>query len=299
MRQIMETVPNFSEGRNQEVIEKIAGCFRGREEVKLLDYSADRDHNRSVFTVIGEPDALADAVVMAAGVAISLIDLRVHQGQHPRMGAIDVVPFIPIKGCDLKDADRVARTVGERMGRELGQPVFLYERSATSPHRENLSDVRRGEFEGMAEKMKKPEWAPDFGPAAPHASGGASAVGARMPLVAFNINLDTDDVEIAKHIGKIVRHSNGGFRYVKGMGVMLEDRQVAQVSMNLTDYTQTAIYRVFETVKMEARRFGVNVIGSELIGLSPMKALIDCAEYYLQIENFRLDQVLEMRLLEE
>ncbi|NLX83631.1 MAG: glutamate formimidoyltransferase [Clostridiales bacterium] len=296
MEFIMETVPNFSEGRNTAVIEKIADCFRGKEGVKLLDYSADKDHNRSVFTVIGEPNPLRDAVIAACGVAIDLIDLRQHEGQHPRMGAVDVIPFIPIKNCELADADRIAKEVGQALGEQLKQPVFLYERSATKPNRENLSTIRKGQFEGMAEKMKDPDWEPDYGPKTIHPSGGVTAVGARMPLVAFNINLGTDKLEIAQAIAKLVRHVGGGFRYVKAMGVMLEERNLAQVSMNLTDYTQSAIYRVFETVKMEAARYGVPVVGSELIGLAPLRALVDCAEYYLQIENFTMDQVLETRL---
>lgn len=295
MNVIMESVPNYSVGRDKAVIEAIADCFRGLEEVKLLDYSSDKDHNRSVFTVIGEPDALHEALLASVKVALERIDLTQHQGQHPRMGVVDVIPFIPIRNCGIPEADQAARKLGQAMG-ELGQPVILYERSATKPNRENLADVRRGEFEGLAEKLKSEDWKPDFGPAAPHPTGGTTAVGARMPLVAFNVNLDTSNLDIAKAIAKKVRHSNGGFRYIKGMGVMLEDRNIAQVSMNVTDYTQTSLYRVFETIKMEARRYGVNVVGSELIGLSPLKALVDCAEYYLQIENFSMDQVLETRL---
>lgn len=295
MNIILETVPNFSEGRDLAIVEQIADCFRGKEGVKLLDYSSDKDHNRSVFTVIGEPGSLRDAVIASAKAALDLIDLRKHKGQHPRMGCVDVIPFIPIKGCDLKDADKVAREVGEALG-QMGQPVFLYERSASRPNRENLSDIRRGEFEGMAEKMKGEDWVPDFGPQTIHPSGGVTAVGARMPLIAFNVNLNTPDLNIAKAIAKVVRHSGGGLRYVKAMGVMLEDRNLAQVSMNLTDYTQTSIYRVFEMVKSEARRYGVSIAGSELIGLTPVKALVDSAEYYLQMEQFSFDQVLEMRL---
>ena len=295
MEQILETVPNFSEGRDPEVIEAIAECFRGKPGVKLLDYSADKDHHRSVFTAVGEPDALRDAVIEAIGVAVARIDLTRHQGQHPRMGAADVVPFIPIRNCSLEDADRVAKEVGDAVARRFGQPVFLYERSATKPNRENLSDIRKGGFEGMAEKMKDPAWTPDFGPATIHPTGGVTAVGARMPLIAFNVNLGTDKLEIASAIAKKVRHSNGGFRYVKAMGVMLEERRLAQVSMNLTDYTQTSVYRVFETVRMEAERYGVSVVGSELIGLSPLKALMDCAEHYLRLEHFSLEQVLETR----
>ncbi|NLM86972.1 MAG: glutamate formimidoyltransferase [Clostridiales bacterium] len=295
MNIILETVPNFSEGRDLAIVEQIADCFRGKEGVKLLDYSSDKDHNRSVFTVIGEPGSLRDAVIASAKAALDLIDLRKHKGQHPRMGCVDVIPFIPIKGCDLKDADKVAREVGEALG-QMGQPVFLYERSASRPNRENLSDIRRGEFEGMAEKMKGEDWVPDFGPQTIHPSGGVTAVGARMPLIAFNVNLNTPDLNIAKAIAKVVRHSGGGLRYVKAMGVMLEDRNLAQVSMNLTDYTQTSVYRVFEMVKSEARRYGVSIAGSELIGLTPVKALVDSAEYYLKMEQFSFDQVLEMRL---
>lgn len=296
MSVILESVPNFSEGRRQDVIEKIADCFRRREGVKLLDYSADKDHNRSVMTVIGEPDALRDAVIMAAGTAIELIDLRTHQGQHPRMGAVDVIPFIPVRGCTIEDADRIAREVGQAMGERFGQPVFLYERSATRPNRENLSEIRKGEFEGMPEKMKGESWVPDFGPATIHPSGGVTAVGARMPLIAFNINLNTDRLDIAKAIARTVRHSSGGFKCIKAMGVMLKERNLAQVSMNVTDYTQTSLYRVFEAVKMEAERWGVTVAGSELIGLMPLQALADSAEYYLRIENFSMNQILETRL---
>lgn len=296
MDQIMETVPNFSEGRNQETIELIAECFNGREDVKLLDYSADADHNRSVFTAVGEPGALCNAVIKAAGIALERIDLTQHRGQHPRMGCVDVIPFIPVRNCTLQDADAAAREVGKALGDRYGLPVFLYERSATLPNRENLSDIRKGEFEGMPKKMKDPEWKPDFGPDTVHPTGGVTAVGARMPLIAFNVNLGTDNLEIAKSIAKLVRHSSGGFRGIKAMGVMLRERNLAQVSMNVTDYTQTSLYRVLETIRMEAARYGVSVVGSEIVGLSPLKALMDCAEYYLQIEHFSMDLILENRL---
>lgn len=296
MKQIMECVPNFSEGRDLEKVERIVAPFRGKEQVKLLDYSSDKDHNRSVVTVVGEPEALRDAVIEAIGIALAEIDMTKHEGQHPRMGAVDVIPFIPIRNCSVEDADRIAKEVAAAAAAKYGQPFVLYEKSASAPHRENLAAIRKGQFETMAEKLQEPEWQPDFGPHTIHPTGGVTAIGARMPLVAFNINLDTPDLEIATKIGKQIRHINGGFRFVKAMGVMLEDRNIAQVSMNLTDYSQTAIYRVFETVKMEARRYGVNVLGSEVIGLVPMQALIDCAEYYLQIENFSPEQVLETRL---
>ena len=296
MNQIMECIPNFSEGRDLEKIEKIADAFRAREGVKLLDYSTDKDHNRCVVTVVGEPEPLRDAVIEAVGVATRLIDMTKHDGQHPRMGATDVVPFVPVRNCTLEDADRVAKEVAAAVADRYDLPVFLYEKSATAPNRENLANIRRGQFEGMAEKMKDPQWFPDFGPSTIHPTAGVTAIGARMPLVAFNINLNTSDVNIATEIARRIRHINGGFRYVKSMGVMLEDRNIAQVSINMTDYTRTSLYRVFETVKMEARRWGVSVVGSEIIGLTPMAALVDCAEYYLRIENFSMDQILETRL---
>ena len=290
---IMECVPNFSEGRDLAKVEKIVDAFRGKEGVRLLDYSSDKDHNRTVVTVIGEIDPLGDAVIEAIGIAAQLIDLTHHQGEHPRMGAADVVPFIPIKNCTVQEADALAKRVGKEVAERFQIPSFLYEKSATAPHRENLAAIRKGQFEGMFEKMKQPEWKPDFGPDAPHPTAGVFAVGARMPLVAFNVNLDTPNLQIAKDIAARVRHSSGGYAFIKALGVMLEERHIAQVSMNLTDYTHTAVYRAYEAVKMEARRYGVNVVGTEIIGMVPMAALIDCAEYYLQVENFSMKQVLE------
>ena len=290
---IMECVPNFSEGRDLAKVEKIVDAFRGKEGVRLLDYSSDKDHNRTVVTVIGEIEPLGDAVVEAIGIAAQLIDLTHHQGEHPRMGATDVVPFIPIKNCTVQEADALAKRVGKEVAERFQIPSFLYEKSATAPHRENLAAIRKGQFEGMFEKMKQPEWKPDFGPDAPHPTAGVFAVGARMPLVAFNVNLDTPNLQIAKDIAARVRHSSGGYAFIKALGVMLEERHIAQVSMNLTDYTHTAVYRAYEAVKMEARRYGVNVVGTEIIGMVPMAALIDCAEYYLQVENFSMKQVLE------
>ena len=297
MNKIIECVPNFSEGRDLKKLEQILDCFRGREGVKLLDYTSDKDHNRSVVTVIGEPEPLRDAMVDAIGKAVELIDMTKHQGQHPRMGCVDVVPFIPIRNTSLEEADRVAKETAALAAEKFGQPFFLYEKSASAPHRENLADVRRGQFEGMAEKMlDQDKWKPDFGPSTIHPTGGVTAIGARMPLIAYNINLDTDNLAIADKIAKAIRHISGGFRYCKALGVMLEDRNIAQVSINLTDYTKTPVYRVFETVKMEARRYGVNILGSEVVGLIPQQALVDCADYYLQLEGFRGDQVLESRL---
>ena len=294
----MECVPNFSEGRDLEKIDKIVNPFRGKKGVKLLDYSNDIDHNRLVVTVVGQPEALKEAVIEAIGIAVELIDLNHHQGQHPRMGAADVVPFIPIKGCTMDDAIALSREVGATVAERYNLPVFLYEKSASAPHRENLAAVRKGEFEGMAEKIKLPEWHPDFGPAERHPTAGAVAIGARMPLVAYNINLDTPSLEIAHGIAKKIRFIGGGLRYCKAMGVELKERGITQVSINMTDYTKTALYQAMEMVRFEARRYGVNVVGSEIIGLVPMAALIDTSAYYLGLENFSMQQVLEARIME-
>ncbi len=292
---IVECVPNFSEGRNGKVIEKIADAFRV-DGVKLLDYSADVDHNRSVFTVAGEPTELAEAVINAVGVAKDNIDLTKQSGEHPRIGAADVVPFVPIKNVSVEETVELSKFVGQQIATRHGVPVYLYEKSATAANRVNLADIRKGQFEGLSEKMKAEDWKPDFGNPEPHPTAGATVVGCRPFLVAFNVNLDTPDVEIATKIARRVRFINGGLRFVKALGVKLNSRNVAQVTMNLTDYTKTPVYAAFETVRMEARRYGVNVIGTEIIGLIPQQALLDCVEYYLQIENFSSDKVLENNL---
>ena len=292
----MECVPNFSEGRDLQKIDKIVAPFRGKQGVKLLDYSNDEDHNRLVVTVVGEPEPLRDAVLEAIGVAVELIDLNHHQGQHPRMGAVDVVPFIPIRNVTMEEAVALSKEVGKEVAKRYNLPVFLYEKSASAPHRENLAAVRKGEFEGMAEKIKQPEWHPDFGLAERHPTAGTVAIGARMPLVAYNINLNTPSLEIAHDIAKKIRFIGGGLRYCKAMGVELKDRGITQVSINMTDYTRTALYRAFELVRVEARRYGVSIVGSEIIGLEPMEALIDTASYYLGLENFSMEQVLEARM---
>ena len=295
---IIECVPNFSEGRDLEKIDKIVAPFRGKSGVKLLDYSNDEDHNRLVVTVVGEPEALKAALLEAVGQAVALIDLNRHSGQHPRMGAVDVIPFIPIKGCTMDEAIALSKEVGEQIATLYQVPVFLYEKSATAPHRENLAAVRKGEFEGMAEKIKLAEWQPDFGPSERHPTAGTVAVGARMPLVAYNVNLGTADLNIASDIARKIRFIGGGLRYCKAMGVELKERGIVQVSINMTDYTRTALYRAFELVKIEARRYGVAVVGSEIIGLVPMEALIDTASFYLGLENFSMNQVLEARIME-
>ena len=298
MNRIMECVPNFSEGRNSNTVEQIADCFRGKENVKLLDYSSDADHNRSVFTVTGEPESLKEAVVEAVGKAVKLIDLTQHRGEHPRMGAADVVPFIPIRNVTMEDAVRLSKEVAERVSRQYQLPVFLYEQSASAPHRENLAEVRKGQFEGLAAKMMQSEWQPDMGPSAPHPTAGAVAIGARKPLIAYNVNLATNDIRIADAIARKVRHIGGGLRYCKAMGVKLEERNIVQVSMNLTDFTKTSIYRAHELVRIEAQRYGVSVLGGEIVGLVPLEALVDTAAYYLGLENFSTDRVLEAKLME-
>lgn len=293
---LFQSVPNFSEGRDLKVVEKITDCFRAKQGVKLLDYSTDPDLNRCVITVVGSERALADAMVQAVGVAVAEIDMNRHEGRHPRIGCADVVPFIPMRGSTLEEADRLAREVAREVAKRYGQPVYLYGKSAAAPHREDVSDIRQGQFEGLAQRMKDPNWRPDYGPDTPHPTGGATIIGARMPVVYFNVNLDTPNVEIARKIGRAVRHSGGGFRYVKAMGIALEERNLSQVTMNLTDYTATAIYRVFELIKLEAQRYGVRVLSSEVVGFIPMKALLDCAEFYLQIEDFSIAQVLEYHI---
>ncbi len=295
---IVECVPNFSEGRDLAKIDQIVAPFRAKAGVKLLDYSNDEDHNRLVVTLVGEPEALCEALFEAIGIAVQLIDLNQHRGQHPRMGAVDVVPFIPIKNVTMQEAIALSKQLAERVADAYQLPVFLYEKSASAPHRENLAAVRKGEFEGMAEKIILPEWKPDYGPAHRHATAGAVAIGARMPLVAYNINLNTPNLDIASDIAKKIRFIGGGLRYCKAMGVELKDRGITQVSINMTDYSKTALYRAFELVRIEARRYGVTIVGSEIIGLVPMEALIDTAAYYLGLENFTMQQVLEARIME-
>lgn len=296
MKKIVECVPNFSEGRDAAKAEKIVESFRKKEGVKLLNYEMDKDHNRMVITAVGEPDILANAVVDAVGIAIELIDMRQHKGQHPRMGAVDVIPFIPVKNITMDDAILLSKKVAKTVWERYRLPVYLYEASTDNPLRKNLADIRRGQFEGMSEKIKLPDWKPDFGEAYIHPTAGVVAIGARMPLIAFNINLDTDNIMIANNIAKAVRHSNGGLRYCKAIGIELRERNITQVSMNLTDYTRTPLYRVVELVRIEAKRYGVNIVGSEIVGLVPMEALVDAATYYMGLENFTIKKVLESHL---
>ena len=298
-KKLLECIPNFSEGRDTEKIEKIVNPFRTTDGVKLLDYSADKDHNRLVVTTIGGPEELKKAVLKASEIAVDIIDMNKHEGEHPRMGAVDVIPFTPVKNIEMDEAVNLANEVGQELSENLNLPIYLYEEAATSPDRKNLAKIRKGEYEGFSKKIKKDKWKPDFGEANLHPTAGATVVGARMPLVAFNINLDTDNLEIANKIAKKVRHSSGGLRYCKAIGVELNERGIVQVSMNMTNYTKTALYQTFEMVKFEAERYGINIIGSELIGLLPAQALYNVAEYYLKLEDFSADQIMENRLLED
>jgi glutamate formiminotransferase / 5-formyltetrahydrofolate cyclo-ligase len=298
MPRTIECVANISEGRRPEVVEEAVAALERTPGIRVLDVQSDKDHNRSVLTLVGDEAALRVAIPELFALAVSRIDLRSHEGEHPRLGAVDVVPFIPIEGVTTADCVALARDVGQAVAERFSVPIFLYEDAASAPHRRNLEDIRRGEFEGLAQKMKDPQWAPDFGPPTPHPSAGASVVGARMPLIAYNVNLGTGDVEVAKRIAKAIRHSSGGFRYVKAMGVMLQERRIAQVSINMTDFKKTPLHRVFETVRSEAARHGVSIVGSEIVGLVPMEALLDAADHFLRLEGFRPSQVLERKILE-
>jgi glutamate formiminotransferase len=251
------------------------------------------------LTFVGDAPAIRSGVLALFRAALPRIDLRTHKGEHPRMGAVDVVPFIPVRGSTVEDCVALSKDVGAAIAAEFGVPVFLYEDSASAENRRNLADVRKGQFEGFAEKMKDARWAPDFGPAQPHPSAGAVAVGARPFLIAYNINLGTRDLAIADRIAKAIRHISGGFRYVKAMGVELADRGLVQVSINMTNFRKTPLHRVFDCVRAEAERHGVPVVGSEIVGLSPADALYAAAEHYLRLEGFSAEQVLETKLLGE
>src|SRR6478672_2850888 len=293
---LIECVPNVSEGRRTDVINRMAEALRAVPGLRVLDVQSDAAHNRSVFTLAGDAGAMTAGLPVLFERALADIDLRTHQGEHPRMGAVDVVPFIPIDGVTMKDCVALAQKVGAAVAERFGIPIYLYEEAPNNPARKNLEDIRRGEFEGLASKMATDGWAPDFGPRAPHPTAGASVVGARMALVAYNINLATDRLDVAKKIAAAIRHSSGGYRFVKAAGFTLKDRGVVQVSMNLTNYEKTPIFRVFEVVKREADRYGVSILESEIVGLIPSAALNATAEYYLQIAGFNADQVLENKL---
>lgn len=297
MAALIECVPNFSEGRRPEVIEAIVGAISAVPGVQLLGVAPDAEHNRTVVTFAGEPEAVLQAAFRGAEVAARLIDLTQHRGNHPRMGATDVVPFVPVgASATMAQCVELARRLGQMLAEQLGIPVYLYEAAATRPDRKNLADVRRGEFEGLREAIKEPDRQPDFGPAAVHPTAGATAVGARPPLIAYNVNLGTADLNIAKAIARAVRGSSGGLVGVKALPVELKGRNQVQVSMNLVNFKETPIHRAFELVRLEAERYGVPVVGSEVVGLVPLEALVGVVRHYLRLEGFEVEQVLEQCL---
>ncbi len=294
---LIESVPNISEGRQTSVIDKIVAAAGG-EGIRVLDVQSDSDHNRSVITIIGRPEMIGKGIIRLVDSAVQLIDLGEHTGQHPRMGAVDVIPFIPVKGTTIEECISLSRDVGQEIAEQFDIPVYLYERSAASAKRCNLATIRRGEFEGFTEKILLPEWKPDFGARRVHPTAGVTAIGARQFLIAYNINLATTDIKIAQQIAAAVRYRSGGLRFIKALGFSLEDRGIVQVSMNLTDFTKTPIHRVFEMVVREAERYGVMVIGSEIAGTVPRSALIAAAEYYLRMTGFSESLILEERIEE-
>jgi len=297
VKKVIECVPNISEGRDAGKVGAIAGVIE-RPGAKLLDLSSDPNHNRTVITLAGEPQAVAEAAFDVARAAIASIDLTHHHGEHPRMGAVDVIPFIPVGGVTMAECCEIAEQVGKRIGQELNVPVYLYAESARVRQRRMLPTIREGEFEGFAEKIKDPAWQPDFGPTERHPTAGCVAVGARNFLIAYNIDLDTSDVTIASSIAKSMRESSGGLMNVQARGIFLEDQQRAQVSMNILNFATTPLCRVFELVKMEAARYGVGIVKSELIGLAPAQAFMDVASYYLQLPGLSRDALVETRIYE-
>ena len=296
---VIESIPNISEGRRPEVVAAVVEAIRRTPSVRVLDFSSDTAHNRSVITMVGDAAGLKAAVLAMFAAAIPAIDLRAHSGEHPRLGAVDVVPFVPIEGVTMDDCVRLAKETAAAVAERFHLPVYLYEEASDNPARRNLEDIRRGQFEGLAAKMASPGWAPDFGPAGPHPSAGATVIGARMPLIAYNINLATDRLDVATRVAAAVRFSSGGLRYVKAMGVALADRGIVQVSMNLTNYEQTPMALVFDAVKQEAARHGVTILESEIVGLVPAAALTATAPHDLLLSTFTPNQILENRLREQ
>jgi glutamate formiminotransferase / 5-formyltetrahydrofolate cyclo-ligase len=294
---LIECVPNISEGRDAAVLERIVEAVRKTAGVELLDWSADPDHNRAVLTYVGDPDSVLAATQAMCLEAFSLIDMRKHEGAHPRLGAVDVIPFVPLRGVTEEEAVALARRLGEWIG-EQGVPVYYYQDAATRPERASLPDVRRGEYEALAARLATPEGAPDAGAAVFNAKSGASIVGVRFPLIAFNVNLATADLGIAKRIAEAVRFSGGGYRYVRAMGVALEEKGQVQVSTDIVNYEKMPIHRLLETIRSEAARYGVAVVECELIGLAPLAAFEDVVRHYMQIHSFSAGQIIENRLLE-
>ena len=289
MAKIVECIPNYSEGKDLAKIERIVAPYKNNPKVKLLGVEPDANYNRTVVTVLGDPEEVKKAVIESIGIATKEIDMNVHKGEHKRMGATDVVPFLPIQEMTTEECNEISREVGKAVWEQFGLPVFLYESTATAPNRVSLPDIRKCEYEGMAEKMKQPEWAPDFGERAPHPTAGVTAVGCRMPLIAFNIDLATTDMNVPGTIAKAIRFSSGGFRHIQAGPAEIADKGFVQVTMNIKDYTKNPIYRIIETVKMEAKRYGVKVTGCEIIGATPLAALSDKVKYYLECDGIKDD----------
>jgi glutamate formiminotransferase len=293
---ILQCVPNFSEGRDPNFLKELEAALK-QFQVKILDLSMDPDHNRTVATFLGPPDAVEAAAMAVTSRAVELIDMRHHTGRHPRIGAVDVVPFVPIRGMSMDEAVEIVRRFGKAFAEKHQIPVFYYEEACTTESRRNLADVRKGEYEGMPQKLRDPAWTVDAGPQAFNEKSGVTVVGARMPLIAFNVNLHTNDLDLAKKIANAVRHSGGGLRYVKAMGVRLDDKGIVQVSMNLVNYQKTPIHRAVELIKAEAARYGVLVRECELIGTVPLEALEEVVSYYLQIPDFNAKRIIEYHLI--
>jgi len=288
---------NISEGKNLETIEEVKKVIEKSIKIKIIDIDSDKNHNRTVYTYMGEPQEILEATKMLADKAIELIDMSKHHGSHPRIGAVDVVPFIPVKDIETEEAIKITRKFGKYIG-SRGIPVYYYEDAATCPKRKSLVEIRRGQYEGLKEKLKDPEWTPDEGPTKFVSKTGAVITGVRFPLVAFNVNLRTNNLEIANNIVRSVRHINGGYRFVRAIGLNLTDKNMVQVSMNLTNYTKTPIHRVMETVRSEASRYGISIAGAELVGPVPMKAIEEIVKFYLQTHNFSINQIIENNLLD-
>ncbi len=301
MAKLIECIPNFSVSKevDPEVFQGLVDVANSVPGCTLLNVQTDGSHNRCVFTLVGSPAGIEEVAFQLTKKATETIDMTKHVGQHPRMGATDVIPFVPTMDVSLQETVELSKRVAQRIWEELKVPSFLYEDSASRPERRNLAKCRKGQFEGMPEKLLDPDWAPDYGERKIHPTAGITAIGARMPLIAFNVNLDTDNLEIAKAIAKAIRGSSGGFQYCKALGILLEDRNIAQVSMNMVNYEGTPLFYAYEMIRTLAERYGVHIIGSELVGITPAKALIDCAEFYLKLENFNCrEQVMEYSLLD-
>lgn len=299
MGRIIESVPNISEGKRKEVIDEIVKTLRNRDGVKILEVSSDESHNRTVVTIAGDVEKVIDALFDFTKKSIELIDLRNHKGEHPRIGAVDVIPLVPISGITKKELNEYAIKLGERIWNELKVPIYFYAESAKFEERKKLPNIRKGEFEGLSEKMKDPNWYPDIGEPNPHPTAGATVIGVREFLIAYNINLGTEDTSIAEKIAKSIRESSGGLMYVQAKGFYLEDKRCAQVSMNILNFNKAPIYRIFEIVKMEAERYGTYIKESELVGLIPLKAVLDTFSFYLKLPDLSLDKVIEYKIFGE